>query len=43
MAEKLGGREKRGEKNTLKNCVHPLLDVSQSDFVAFETAVILIG
>ena len=42
MAEKLGRRKKRGGKNTLKNSVLPLLDVSQSDFMASRTTVILI-
>ena len=43
MAEKLGGQEKRGGKNTLRNCVPPLLDISQSEFMASRMAVILIS
>ena len=28
MAEKVGGKEKSGEKNVLRNCVLSLLDVT---------------
>ena len=39
----LKGKKRKKRKNTLKACVSPLLDISQSDSMASRTAVILIG